>query len=55
MCESLKKKEQRDRITGAIEGMRIAGMTDNDIVTKIIENFHVTKEFVMSLLAPKTA
>ena len=55
MCESLKKKEQRDKITGAIEGMRLRGASENDIVVKIVEKFNVTKEYVMALLAPKTA
>ena len=55
MCESLKKKEQRDKVAGAIEGMRLMGASDNDIVAKIIENFNVTKEYVMALLSPKSA
>lgn len=35
--------------------MQIAGMSDNDIIIKIIDNFHVTKEYVMALLVPQKA
>ena len=55
MCLAMEKKEQRDKITGAIEILRATGSSENDIVSKIVENFHVTKEYVISLLAPKTA
>ena len=53
MCESLERKYKEKEVTGAIEGMRLMGASDNDIVTKIVERFNVTKEYVMALLAPK--
>ena len=53
MCLAMERKEQRDKITGAIEGMRLAGMEDNDIISKIIEVYGVTREYIMSLITPK--
>lgn len=53
MCESLKKKEQRDKITGAIDIMREDGRSDDDIITRIIKKYNVTKEYVLALLTPK--
>ena len=42
-------------VAGAIKGMQIAGMSDNERMTKIIENFNVTKEYVLILLTPRKA
>lgn len=53
MCKAMENRDKRKEINGAILGMRIAGMSENDIITKIIENFHVTKEYVLALLAPQ--
>ena len=53
MCAAMEKRSQRDQITGAIRGMRVAGMDDNTIVDKIIEMYQVTKDYVMALLAPQ--
>ena len=55
MCASLERKEKKDQVTGAIIGMQMAGMNENDIISKIIERFNVTKEYVQALLAPKVA
>lgn len=53
MCAAMEKRSQRDQITGAINGMRIAGMDDNTIVDKIIEVYQVTKDYVTDLLFPQ--
>ena len=55
MCQSLEKRYKEKEVKGAIEGMRIAGLSDNDIIAKIVENFQVTKEYVIALLSPKSA
>ena len=55
MCKALEKRYQEKEVTGAIKGMRIAGMADDDILTKVMEAFNVTKEYVLALLAPKQA
>lgn len=55
MCESLERRYKKEKIEGAIEGMRLMGASDNDIISKIVETFNVTKEYVLALLAPKMA
>ena len=55
MCASLERKAKRDQVTGAINGMRIAGMNETDIVTKIMEAYSITKDYVMALLKPQVA
>jgi len=54
MCESLKKKEQRDKITSAVEVYREYGESDEDIIKKIIKKYDVTREFVTSLMSLAT-
>lgn len=53
MCLAMEKKTQRDKITGAIEILRATGFSDSDIISKIVENFHVTKEYVIAILTPQ--
>lgn len=53
MCKAMEKRQQRDEINGAIMGMRMMGASDNDIIAKIVERFHVTKEYVLALLTPQ--
>ena len=55
MCKAMDDNNRKMKISGAIMGMRMAGMSDNDIINKIIETFHVTKEYVLALLAPQKA
>lgn len=52
MCESLKRKEQKDRITGAIDIMREDGKSDEDIIERIIKKYQVTQDYVLSILSP---
>lgn len=53
MCLAMEKKEKRDRILGVIDYMRDEGKSEKDIVEKIIEKFHVTKDYVLALLSPQ--
>ncbi|MBQ9438372.1 MAG: hypothetical protein IJU50_08565 [Lachnospiraceae bacterium] len=56
MCESLEKRYKREKITGAIEAYREDGKSDEDIITKIVNKYKVTRDYVLTLLAlPKTA
>ena len=55
MCLAMEKKAEKDKISGVIEGMKYMGASDNDIIDKIIEKYHVTKEYVLTLLTPQTA
>ena len=53
MCKAMEKRDQRQRITGVIQGMQMMGASDKDIISKIVETYHVTREYVLALLAPK--
>ena len=53
MCKAMDDNNRKMKISGAIMGMRIAGMSDNDIISKITETFQVTKEYVFALLSPQ--
>ena len=55
MCKAMERKEQKDIITGAITGMKLMGASDNDIITKITEQFKLTKEYVLALLKAQVA
>ena len=55
MCKAIENKEKRDKVTGAIQGMRLVGASDEDIITKIVNHFGVSKEYVLALLAPQKA
>ena len=54
MCLAMEKKEQRDKITGAIEAFRMDGISEEDIIAKVMKLFNVSKEYVLALLTPKT-
>ncbi len=55
MCKAMERKEMRDKVTGAITGMKLMGASENDIIAKITEQFKVTKEYVLSLLKAQMA
>ena len=53
MCLAMEKKQQKDEINGVIKFLRSSGMPESDIISKVMESFHVTKEYVLALLAPQ--
>lgn len=55
MCLAMEKRSQRDRIIGAIDFMKDEGMAETDIISRIMEKYQVTKEYVLELLSPQTA
>ena len=55
MCKSMEKRDQRQKITGAIDVLRLDGASDEDIITKVMKLYNVTREYVLALLAPKQA
>ena len=54
-CKAMEDNNMKKEVTGAIKGMRMMGASDNDIIAKIVENFNVTKDYVLALLAPQKA
>ena len=55
MCLAMEKKEKKDKIIGVIDYMRDEGKSESDIIDKIIDKYHVTKEYVLALLTPQKA
>ena len=55
MCKAMEKKEKKDKITGAIEMLRLEGTKDDDIIVRVMKAFGVTKDYVDSLLTPQKA
>ena len=55
MSLAMEKKQTKDEITGAIRILKSTGATDNDIIAEIMETFHVTKDYVRTLLSLQKA
>ena len=55
MCKAMEKKEKKDKITGALEMLRLEGTKDDDIIVRVMKAFGVTKDYVDSLLTPQKA
>lgn len=55
MCLAMERKEQRDNVNGAIKAYSSLGLSQNDVIDKVVENFGVTKEYVLELMGMKTA
>ena len=55
MCESMERRYKKEKITGAIEILKEDGKSDEDIIARIVQKYQVTRDYVISLLAPKTA
>ena len=55
MCKSMERRMQKEKITGAIDVLRLDGASDEDIITKVMKLYNVTREYVLALLAPKQA
>ena len=55
MCKAMEKRDQKNEVTGAIKGMQLMGASEKDIINKVTEAFHVTREYVLALLTPKQA
>ena len=53
MCKAMEDNNRKMKITGAIETMQDMGTAESDIITKIMEKYNVTKEYVLALLSPK--
>ena len=51
MCLAMEKRSQKDKVTGAIEAYRDCGNSEEDIVSRVVEKFNVTREYVLALLA----
>jgi len=55
MCKALENRIQKEKIISVMDYMKDEGKSETDIINKIIERFHVTKEYVLALLSPQKA
>lgn len=55
MCKAMEDNNRKMKIIGTIDYMRDEGKSESDIIDKIIDKYHVTKEYVLALLAPQKA
>ena len=55
MCKAMEDYTMKIEVTGVIKSMRMMGASDNDIIAKIVENYNVTKDYVLALLATQKA
>ena len=55
MCQAMKDYTKKHRILGVIDYMRDEGKTEEEIITKIVEKYNVTEEYVLALLKPQVA
>ena len=53
MCLAFDRKYKEKEVTGAIKILKSTGVSDSDIITKVMSTFDVTKEYVLALLAPQ--
>ena len=53
-CKAMEENNTKKmKVAGAIEAYRLDGASDEDIITKVMKLYNVTKEYVVALLAPK--
>jgi len=55
MCKAMERKEKRDEVNGAIKALKLYGVSEEDIITKVNELFGVTREYVLALLKAQEA
>ena len=55
MCKALERRYKEKEVAGAIKTYRMDGKSDEDIITKIVNNFGVSKDYVLALLKPQKA
>ena len=55
MCKAMEKRYKEKEVTGAIRMLRADGASDETIIAKVTSLFHVNREYVLALLAPKQA
>ena len=55
MCLAMEKRVQKENVNGAIKILQGMGVSNDEIVSKVMENFDVTKEYVLGLMGVKTA
>ena len=55
MCKAMENRDMRMKITGVIKFLKLDGVSEEDIITKVIKLFGVTREYVLALLKAQEA
>lgn len=55
MNKTMQDVYRKKEITGAIAILQADGVSDEVIISKVMDCFHVTREYVLALLAPQNA
>ncbi len=55
MCKAMEDYTLKTKILGVIDGMKLTGASESDIIEKITETFGITKDYVLFLLKPQEA
>ena len=55
MCKAMENRDKRMKITGAITAFKLYGVSEEEIITKVIKCFGVTREYVLALLKAQEA
>ncbi len=55
MCKAMERKEKRDEVNGIIKFLKLDGVSEEEIITKVIKCFGVTREYVLALLKAQEA
>lgn len=53
MCTSMDRKYKEKEVEGAIKMLRADGLSEDDIIIKVMRVFNVTKEYVITLISPQ--
>ena len=52
MCKAMEDYTVRTEVLSAIKALRLSGQSAEQIIKLITENYHVTREYVESLMNP---
>ena len=55
MCKAMEDYRKKSEVTGAINGMRRLGASENSIITEVMEMYSVTREYVLAILKEQAA
>ena len=55
MCKAQERNNLKREVTGAIKAYRLDGTSDEDIITKVMKLYNVTKEYVLAILKAQVA
>ena len=55
MCKAMEDNNRKMEVTGAITILRRRGVSDDSIITEVMETFSVTREYVLAILKEQAA